>query len=103
MAFSKSFPKKSDKSVYPKWDEVTLTKEEEISVEEECRQENMQLMRECLKDAKHILADSKMNDQQSDAVNIAIALFEKRSSHAIYWKENKAKAKFASRENEESE
>jgi hypothetical protein len=96
MAFSKSFPKRSDKSVYPKWDDVFLTEEEEKRVEAECRQENIALMGECLRDAKKVLADEKLKDYQTDLVSIAIALFEKRASHAVFWKENKAKEKFDS-------
>ena len=32
MAFTKSFPKKSETSVYPQWEEITLSKEEETKV-----------------------------------------------------------------------
>ncbi len=94
MGFSKAFAKTSDKSVYPKWVEVFLTEHEEREEERKCREENIKLMRECLDDAKKMLSESKLRDYQSNAVSIAIALFEKRASHAIYWKESKAKEKF---------
>ncbi|MBN1792486.1 hypothetical protein JW826_02270 [Candidatus Woesearchaeota archaeon] len=94
MAFSKSFPKRSDKSVYPRWDDVFLSKDEELSVEKSCREENVRLMRECIKDAGQIIADSRLKDYQTDLIHVAIALFEKRASHVVFWKENKAKDKF---------
>jgi hypothetical protein len=100
MVFSKSFPKRTDKSVYPKWDEVFLSEEEERSVESECRDENIRLMKECINDAKKILDDERLKDYQTDLVNMAISLFEKRASHAVYWKENRAKEKFEDRERE---
>ena len=87
MVFEKSFPIKSDKSAYPKWVDVTLTKEEEASIDLSARKENLKLMRECLDDAR-VLADNP-----SDVTSIGIALFEKRASHSIYWKERKAKKK----------
>ena len=90
MAFSRRFPRDVKGSPYPTWEEVYLSKEEEAKLEQEQRQANLALMRECLDDAKRILADSK----EGDVVDIAIALFEKRSSHAVYWKEEAVKEKF---------
>ncbi len=101
MSFSKSFPSKSNKSVYPKWEEVSLSKDEEASVEENARHENIILMKQCIHDAKKVLDDEKLKDYQTDLVNLAIALFEKRASHSIYWKENRAKEKFDEREEQE--
>jgi len=97
MAFSKSFAKTTDKSVYPKWVEVFLTEEEEREEEKKCRQENIRLMKECLEDAKKIFSESKLKDYQTNVISIAVALFEKRASHAIHWKESKAKEKFDSK------
>jgi hypothetical protein len=97
MTFSKSFAKTTDKSVYPKWIEVFLTEEEEREEERKCRQENIRLMKECLDDAKKIFSESKLKDYQTNVISIAIAFFEKRASHAIYWKESKAKEKFDSK------
>jgi hypothetical protein len=94
MAFSKSFAKTTDKSVYPKWVETFLTEKEELEEEKKCREKNILLMKECLEDAKKIFADSKLKDYQTNVISIAIALFEKRASHVIYWKESKAKEKF---------
>jgi hypothetical protein len=94
MAFSKSFAKTTDKSVYPKWIEVFLSEKEERDEERKCREENIRLMKECLDDAKKIFSDSKLKDYQTNVISIAISLFEKRASHAIYWKESKAKEKF---------
>jgi len=94
MTFSKSFPKTTDKSVYPKWVEVFLTEEEEKEVEDQCRKENIALMKECARDAKKIIEQQELKRYQTDLINLAIALFEKRASHVVYMKEAKAKEKF---------
>jgi len=94
MSFSKSFPRTLKGSNYPRWDEVFLTDDEEKLEEVKCRQENLKLMDECINDAKIIIAKQNLKPFQSDLIRIAIALFDKRASHAVYWKENKAKEKF---------
>jgi hypothetical protein len=94
MAFTKSFPRTSEKSVYPKWEEVSLSDGEEKKVEEEAKKENIKLMNECIDKAKDIIKEKGLKEYQSDVINIAIALFEKISSHSVYWKESKAKEKF---------
>ena len=94
MPFSKSFPRKSDKSVYPNWEEVYLTAEEETNVVEEARKKNIELMKECINDAKTIFHNTFLKDYQTDVIICAIALFEKRASHEVFWKEEKAKEKF---------
>ena len=92
MAFSKKFPRDVEGSNYPKWEEVSLSEEEEKEVEENARKENIELMRQCVDDAKAIVAGKGLKDE--DVSRIAISLFEKRASHEIYWKESKAKEKF---------
>ena len=94
MPFSKSFPKQSKTSTYPQWEEVTLTDEEEKEVEQKSKQENIKLFKECIEDAKSILIEKGLNESDSDIIHVTVALFEKRASHSIYWKENKAKEKF---------
>jgi len=94
MAFSKSFPRATEKSSYPQWEEIFLNKEEETAQEKKCREQNIVLMKECIEDAKKIFVDKKLKDFQSDVIKLAISLFEKRASHEVYWKENKAKEKF---------
>lgn len=94
MGFSKSFPRNVEGSSYPRWEEVSITNEEEKEEEEKARQDNIKLMKQCIDDAKAILLEAEMKDYQTDAVNMAVAMFEKRASHSIYWKENKAKEKF---------
>ena len=94
MAFSKAFAKTTDKSVYPKWIEVFLTENEEKEQEELCRKENIKLMKECVSDAKKIFEEKKLKDYQTDIIRLSVALFEKRASHSVYWKESKAKEKF---------
>lgn len=94
MAFSKSFPKTTEKTVYPKWEEVFLTEEEEKEQEKLSRDENFELMKECIDDARNIFEQKQLKSFQTDIVNTAIALFEKRASHTIFYKERKAKEKF---------
>jgi hypothetical protein len=94
MAFSKSFAKTTEKSVYPKWVEVFLSEEEEKQEETKSRDENIILMKECIDDAKKIFSEKKLKDYQTDIISIAVALFEKRASHVVYWKESRAKEKF---------
>ena len=94
MPFSKSFPKTTDKTIYPKWEEIYLTLDEEKEIEGKAKEENHHLMEECIKDAKKIFAKESLKDFQSDIIQAAIALFEKRASHVIYWKEQAAKEKF---------
>jgi len=94
MTFSKSFPKTVKGTVYPQWEEVFLTEEEEKEVEKQAKEENITLMKECLDDAKKIFEEKELKDFQTDLVRVAIALFEKRSSHVVYWKESKCKEKF---------
>jgi hypothetical protein len=94
MAFSKAFPQRSDKSVYPRWEDIYLSDDEERSIEVEARAENIELMKQCYDDAKKIMGDKGLKDFQTDLTRIAIALFEKRASHTVYWKESRAKDKF---------
>lgn len=94
MPFSKTFPRTVKGSAYPKWEEVTISEQEEALEEQKCRIENTNLMKECIEDAKRIFAEQDLKHYQSDLIKIAIALFEKRASHSVYWKERKAKEKF---------
>jgi len=94
MAFSKSFPKIVKGKSYPVWEEVFLTQEEELLEEKKCRIDNIKLIKECIDDAKAIFKEKNLKPYQSDLINLAIALFEKRASHSIHYKERKAKEKF---------
>ncbi len=93
MTFSKKFPKTVDGSNYPKWVEIYLDHNEELETESQARTENIKLMKECIKDAKNIMQEQNFNDYQSDMIKLATSLFEKRASHTIHFKENKAKDK----------
>jgi DNA helicase TIP49 (TBP-interacting protein) len=94
MPFSKSFPKQSKTSTYPQWEEVTLTDAEEKLEEDKAKHENIKLMKECVEDTKALMQEKNLKDYQTDLINVAVALFEKRASHSVYWKESKAKEKF---------
>lgn len=93
MAFSKTFPKTLPGSNYPVWEEIFLTEEEERVVSEKCRKENFAILDECIQDAKMLAIKNAMNED-SIVSNLAVALFEKRASHEVFWKESKAKEKF---------
>ncbi len=93
MPFFKTFPKQIPGSSYPIWEEVTLSEDEEKQAEEECRRENLIILDECIQDAKAIAIKNAVNTDETRAA-LAVALFEKRASHAVFWKENKAKEKF---------
>ena len=94
MAFTKSFPRRMDKSNYPIWEDISLSPEEEAAVEREARVENHRVMKECLDDARAILAEKQMKVYQADITRIATALFGKRASHQVWWKERKCREKF---------
>ena len=94
MPFSKSFPKATEKSVYPKWEEVFLTKEEELEQDKLARGANYEIMKECIDDAREIFREKELKSFQSDIIRVAASLFEKRASHPVFYKESKAKEKF---------
>ncbi|MBS3168957.1 hypothetical protein J4210_00605 [Candidatus Woesearchaeota archaeon] len=93
MAFSKTFPRTIQGSSYPLWEEVYLTEEEERQAEECCKQENFQLMDEALREARMLAIKHGINEDLI-RTKLAIALFEKRASHVVFWKESLAKDKF---------
>lgn len=93
MPFSKTFPKTVPGSNYPQWEEIYLTEKEEQEAEEECNRENAQLLDQCLQEARNLAIRHGVNNEDNVA-RLAIALFEKRASHIVFWKENKAKEKF---------
>jgi hypothetical protein len=92
MAFSKSFPRVGKN--FTTWEEVELTEDEENEQEIRAQEENIRLMKECIDQAKALMLDKGMKPYQSDVVEMSVALFEKISSHQIYWKEKRAKEKF---------
>lgn len=94
MPFSKSFPRTIKGSNYPKWEDIFITEDEEAAEEFRCRRENIKLMKECIEDAKGIFSEKDLKRYQTDLIRMAIALFEKRASHSVYWKERKSKDKF---------
>lgn len=93
MAFSKTFPRNVPGSNFPVWEEVFLTQQEERDVEDVCKRENVLLLHEALLDAKAVAIRHGINTEEN-LVQLASALFEKRASHVVFWKESKAKEKF---------
>ena len=94
MVFSKSFPREIEGSSLPKWEEIFLSAQEEREREQVARQENLFLIRQCIADARNVLKDEKMMDMQSHVLSIAMALFKKRASHTVYYKEELCHQKF---------
>ncbi len=94
MVFYKSFPRESPKGGYPKWEEIALNDAEEKEQEAIARRENIEVLKQCIEDSKAIMREKNLKPFQNDMMNVAIALFEKRASHSVYFKENKAKEKF---------
>ena len=94
MPFTKSFPRQSEKSTYPVWEEISLTNEEENEAHKLASLENIRLMKKCFIQAKKIISDESLTINQGDIVKIAIALFEKNASHSVFWKEAACKEKF---------
>ena len=93
MAFSKTFPKTIPGSAYPQWEEVYLTEEEEKQAEVACQKANFRLLDACLLEAKALAIKHAINTEEN-VVHLGVALFEKKGSHEIFWKESKAKEKF---------
>lgn len=93
MVFSKTFPRTLPGTNYPLWEEISLTEEEEKQIEEQCQRENVLILNRCLEDAKPLAIKHGINTDENQT-HLAIALFEKRASHAVFWKEIKAKEKF---------
>jgi hypothetical protein len=93
MVFSKSYPREC-KDGSTKWEEIFLSAQEEREREQVARQENLFLIRQCIADARNVLKDEKMMDMQSHVLSIAMSLFKKRSSHEVFYKEEKCKDKF---------
>ncbi len=94
MVFHKSFPLTVKGTTYPRWVDITLSDEEEQAIEQQANKENTKVMEECIEEAKQIIKTQNLKDYQTDVIELAIALFEKRASHVIYWKEEKAREKF---------
>lgn len=93
MAFSKTFPRQLPGSSATVWEEITLSEEEEKHAEESCRQENFRLLDEALLEARSLAIKHSINTD-ANVARLAVALFEKKASHQVFWKEKMAKEKF---------
>ena len=93
MGYSKTFPRKIEGSNLPHWEEINLTESEEKEVEERCGRENYLILDQSLKEAKSLAIKNGINDD-GIVSQLGVALFEKKSSHVVFWKEQKAKEKF---------
>lgn len=94
MTHSKSFPGEARGNGLPRWEEVYLSLTEEQAEEDRARKENLSLMKQCLDDAGNVARAKNLQAYQSDIVALALALFGKRASHIVYWKDGRCKEKF---------
>lgn len=94
MTFTKRFPKDIATSPYPQWIEVTLSDEEERSVEESVRKQHAKLLVRCVQDAKQVAKSSEVHADPAELVSLAKALFDKQASHVVFHKEARAREKF---------
>ena len=94
MVFRKSFPRRVEGINYPVWEEVVLSSEEEKNVELDNRKENLKIMHTCIKDTELLFDKLGYERKQRDIINVAIALFDKQSSHVAFKKEEYSQDKF---------
>ena len=86
----KPFPRQTSQ---PTWEEVKLSNEEEHETEKQARFNHKKIMDVALEDSRELAIKHGVNTESAVA-QMAIAFFEKRSSHVVYWKERKAHSKF---------
>ncbi|MCF7861294.1 hypothetical protein K9M79_03525 [Candidatus Woesearchaeota archaeon] len=91
MTYIKSFPRTKDSTTH--WVDIKLDDKEEQKVSAIHRNLNKNLYQQCLKDAAVILEKSEMKEFQTNIVQIATALFNKRSSHLVYSKDSYCREK----------
>ncbi|MFO8016602.1 MAG: hypothetical protein R6U32_05850 [Candidatus Woesearchaeota archaeon] len=90
----KAFPRIVEGRNYPVWEEVSLTEKEEFVQDNKAKRENIKLMKRCIEDARKMLDEMGLREYQSDVLGVALALFRKHASHAVYWKDSRCKEKF---------
>ncbi|MBN2880968.1 hypothetical protein JXM83_02850 [Candidatus Woesearchaeota archaeon] len=90
--FYKTFPVRTDEKLT--WQEIYLTKKDELLAEQEAAFANQELMKECLDHAKNILSAKSYKLIQSNIVNLAMQLFAKRAEHSVFFKEKKCREIF---------
>ncbi|MBI4738029.1 hypothetical protein HY772_00415 [Candidatus Woesearchaeota archaeon] len=94
MSFVKTYPREIPGSNNPRWEEIVLEPQEEREEEQRARLENIYLLRQCIADARNVMIDEDLGNYHSHVIGLGIALFKKRASHAIYYKENRCRKKF---------
>jgi len=77
-----------------KWQEVFLSSKEEKEEEQKARESNIFLMKQCLEDAKSMVTKLGFKRYKNNLVSFALALYKKRASHSVFWKEERCKEKF---------
>lgn len=87
--FYKSFPVRNEMGV--KWEEIYLMPKDEKLAEEQANMQNLEVMQNCLDDAKQILSKNNYKLMQNSIVNVAMQLFSKRADHNVFYKERKCR------------
>lgn len=94
MGFKKRLPYQKAEGSYTSWIEIELDEETEKNAEDKARDDHIKQYKECLDDAREIALSSGVKAFDQNVINIANTLFEKRSSHVAYYKEDAAQDMF---------
>lgn len=97
MTYTKRFPLDVEGSPFPKWTEVRLDPEEEAATERKAEREHIELFERCLQEARGIVQRHGLNESSASIVEAAVALFEKRASHTVFYKDSACREKFEER------
>jgi len=94
MTFKKSFPHQKAEGAFTNWVEIALSNDDEKKAQDKARDEQVATYNQCLDDAREILLKNGMKAFDPNMIAVANALFEKRASHTVYYKEEAARDKF---------
>jgi len=94
MTFKMRLPRDVPGSSMARWEEIELSEDEEAIIDEKAREQNIELLKECIDDARRIMKERGLKAFETNVTRLSIALFDKRASHVVYHKERRAKDKF---------
>lgn len=88
--FYKSFPVQSEDNKV-NWHEIYLTPKDERAALDEAAIADMELMDQCIEDAKKLLEKKSLKPFQNSVIGLATQLFAKQADHSVYFKEKKCR------------
>jgi hypothetical protein len=94
MSFVKTYPREMPGTNQTRWEEIVLDPQEEKEEEQRARLENIYLLRQCIADARNVMIDEDLGNYNSQVINLAVSMFQKRASHAVFYKEKRCRLKF---------